>query len=100
MPKPSCRTLTIGATQLVVHEALEITWCRAGSYVSSLTPSTMVASTSLPGAEMRTLDAPAARCAAAASRVRNLPVDSMTISTPCSRQASWAGSRTALTAIL
>ena len=30
MPKLSCRTLAIGARQLVVHEALEITWCCAG----------------------------------------------------------------------
>ena len=43
---------------------------------------TIVASTPLPGAEMRTFLAPPLRCSAAWSRVRNLPVDSMTTSTP------------------
>jgi hypothetical protein len=30
------------ATQFVVHEALEMTWCAAESYAPSLTPSTIV----------------------------------------------------------
>ena len=36
----------------------------------------------------------------AVSRLRNLPVDSIATSTPCSAQASFSGSRTALTATL
>ena len=31
MPKDSCNTLTIGATQFVVQDALEMTWCLRGS---------------------------------------------------------------------
>jgi hypothetical protein len=30
-PKVSWRTLTTGARQFVVHEALEMMWCLAGS---------------------------------------------------------------------
>jgi hypothetical protein len=38
IPKRSLRTLAIGARQLVVHDAFEITWWAAGSNTSSLTP--------------------------------------------------------------
>ncbi len=63
----SCNGLTIGARQLVVQLALEITVCAAFS-VPWLTPYTMVASTSLPpGAEMMTFFAPPFRCAEAFS---------------------------------
>src|SRR5215831_6676611 len=87
MPKLSASTLAIGATQLVVHEALEITsWC-CGSYLSSLTPITIVMSSPLAGAEMITFRAPAVRCAAAASREVNRPVDSITTSMPRSPSA-------------
>ena len=55
MPKDSCNTLAIGATQLVVQEALESTLCCEGSYLSSLTPSTTVRSSPVAGAEMTTL---------------------------------------------
>src|SRR5579863_1986847 len=96
MPKLSASTLAIGATQLVVHEAFEITSCRSGSYLSSLTPITIVMSSPLAGAEMITFRAPAARCAAAASRVVNRPVDSITTSMPRSPQGSAAGSRSAV----
>jgi hypothetical protein len=92
--------LTIRAAPFVVHEAFEITWCTARSYVSVLTPSTIVESMPLPGGEMSTFAAPAVRCAAAAARVRNTPVDSMTTSTSVARQASSAGPLIALTAIL
>ena len=44
------------------------------------------------GAEMMTFLAPAVRCAAAASRLVKRPVDSITTSTPRSRQGSRAGS--------
>src|SRR6516225_9813237 len=52
-------------------------------------------SSPLAGAEMITFRAPAVRCAAAASREVNLPVDSITTSTPSSPQGSAAGSRSA-----
>jgi hypothetical protein len=47
-PKASSRTLIIGTKQLVVHEALDTTLCFAGSKVSSLTPTTKVASARWP----------------------------------------------------
>ena len=50
MPNASCMTLTTGARQFVVQEALEMTWCFAGSYVSSLTPRTNVRSSPFAGA--------------------------------------------------
>ena len=49
MPNASSSTFAIGATQLVVHEALEMTLCVAGSYRSSLTPRTIVRSSPLAG---------------------------------------------------
>ena len=61
-PKASSSTLTIGTKQLVVHEALETTLCLAGSNVSSLTPTTNVASAPVLGAETITNGAPASRC--------------------------------------
>ena len=48
MPNFSCSTFATGARQLVVHEAFEMIWCFAGSYCSSLTPSTTVTSASSP----------------------------------------------------
>src|SRR6266849_6505680 len=65
IPKLSSSTLAIGATQFVVQEALDRMWCAAGSYASSLTPITIVMSSSLAGAEMMTFFAPASRCALA-----------------------------------
>ena len=58
MPNASCSTLAIGARQFVVHDALEMMWCVAGSYLSSLTPMTTVMSSPLAGAEMMTFFAP------------------------------------------
>ncbi len=59
MPKLSSSTLAIGATQLVVQLALLIArgGC-AASYLSSLTPMTIVMSSPLAGAEMMTFFAP------------------------------------------
>ena len=54
MPKVSLSTLTTGARQLVVQLALEMTLCLAASYLSSLTPRTMVRSSLVAGAEMMT----------------------------------------------
>ena len=54
MPKLSSNTFAMGARQLVVQEALEIMLCFLGSYLSSLTPSTIVISWPLAGAEITT----------------------------------------------
>ena len=72
-------------------------WCAAGSYLSSLTPSTMVMSGSLAGAEMMTFLAPASRWSVALSRAVKKPVLSTTTSTPRSPQGRLAGSRSART---
>ena len=47
-----------------MQDALEMMWCVAGSYLSSLTPMTMVMSSPLAGAEMMTFLAPPSMCAA------------------------------------
>src|SRR5215218_4238846 len=94
MPARSSITFASGPRQFVVHDAFEITsW--EPSYLSSLTPITTVMSSPLAGAEMITFFAPASRCLAAASRVVNRPVDSITTSTPRSLHGSAAGSRSA-----
>ena len=61
MPNSSLRTLASGPRQFVVHEALEMMFWLP-SYLSSFTPSTIVMSSSLAGAEMMTFLAPASRC--------------------------------------
>ena len=61
-PKARCRTETIGATQLVVQDAFEITLCWEGSYISSFTPRTTVRSSPLAGALITTFSAPASMC--------------------------------------
>ena len=91
IPKASSSTLASTARQFVVHEALETTKSRVGSKVSSLTPTTKVASTSLAGAEMITRRAPASMWAAAFSRVVIRPVLSTTTSIPSSRQGNCSG---------
>lgn len=96
MPKFSSRTFAIGATQLVVQEALEMTWCLAASYLSLLTPITIVMSSSLAGAEIRTFLAPAWMCFWASAFLVKMPVDSMTMSAPSSAQGRLAGSRSAI----
>ena len=94
IPARSSITFASGPRQFVVHDAFEITsW--EPSYLSSLTPITTVMSSPLAGAEMITFFAPASRCLAAASRLVNRPVDSITTSTPRSFHGSCAGSRTA-----
>ena len=82
-----------GTKQLVVHEALETTMWFSGSKVSSLTPTTKVASAPVAGAETITRGAPPSRWAAALSRSVKMPVDSMTTSTPRSPQGMSAGLR-------
>src|SRR5215831_850158 len=93
MPKRSCSTFASGARQFVVHDAFEMIWCLAGSYLSSLTPRTTLKSWPLAGAVMMTFLAPAAMCLAAPSRFVNRPVDSNTTSTPRSFHGSCDGSR-------
>src|SRR5215218_1707396 len=93
MPKASLRTLASGARQLVVQDALLMIVCEP-SYRLSLTPMTIVMSSSLAGAEMMTFFAPPASTwlRASAALVKK-PVDSMTTSTPRSPQGRLAGSR-------
>ena len=93
MPKFSSSTLAKGARQLVVQEAFEMMLCTSGSYWSSLTPMTMVMSSSLAGQVMTTFLAPASRCFCASSPVLKMPVASTTTSTPSSPQGRFAGSR-------
>src|SRR6266545_591732 len=95
IPNASFSTLTIGARQLVVQDALEMIECAAGSYASSFTPSTRVMSSFLAGAEMITFLAPPSMCLRASSALVKNPVDSSTMSTPRSFQGSLAGSRSA-----
>src|SRR5512143_781961 len=77
-PKESTSTLATGARQFVVQEAFETTLCFLASYLSLLTPMTIVRSSFLAGAEMMTFRAPAARCAFAFSASVKRPVDSTT----------------------
>src|SRR3954468_12239427 len=97
MPVASVTTLGHGARQFVVQDALEMTSCWDGSYLSKLTPSTTVMSTPLAGAEMMTFLAPPAMCFAAFSRSVKKPVDSTTTSTPRSPHGRLPGSRSAST---
>src|SRR5215217_6760480 len=52
MPNASLIAFAIGARQFVVQLAFEMIVCLAGSYLSSLTPSTTVKSSPLAGAEI------------------------------------------------
>ena len=99
MPKVSWSTLTTGARQLVVQLAFEMTLCLAASYLSSLTPRTMVMSSLVAGAEMMTFLTVVPRCALAFSASVKKPVDSTTIWAPTEAQSSLAGSRSAKTLI-
>src|ERR1035441_4631386 len=92
--------LAMGARQLVVQDALEITWCFAGSYLSSLTPNTMVMSSLLAGAVMMTFFTGPRRCCLASSALVNLPVASMTTCAPTDSQSSLEGSLSAKTRML
>jgi hypothetical protein len=88
-PNASLITLTIGTRQFVVHDAFEMMLCCAASYLSELTPITMVMSSPLAGAEMITFLAPAWMCAPALSASVKRPVDSSTTSTPGRPTAAW-----------
>ena len=82
MPNSSLSTLANGPRQLVVHEALEMTFWLP-SYLSSFTPMTIVMSSSLAGAEMITFLTPCSRWPRARASLK-MPVDSTTMSTPSS----------------
>src|SRR5436853_6950446 len=92
MRKRSCSTLATAARQLVVHEALEMILCFAGSYVSSFTPMQKVASASFDGAEMMTVSTVLRRWRDALSFDVKRPDDSTTICAPRSGQGMSAGS--------
>ena len=77
----------------MVQDALLMIVCEP-SYSSSLTPMTIVMSSSLAGAEMMTfLAPPASTCLRASAALVKKPVDSTTTSTPRSAQGRLAGSR-------
>ena len=82
MVSRSWTTLAAGARQFVVQLALLMMWWIAGSYRSSLTPRTIVMSSSLAGALMMTFFAPASMCAPALAASVKMPVLSRTMSTP------------------
>src|SRR6516162_10115196 len=86
-------TCATGARQLVVHDAFDRMWCLEASYLSSFTPSTMVMSSPVAGAEMRTFFTVPFRCCLANSALVNLQVDSITTFTPNELQSSLPGSR-------
>src|SRR5436190_3096320 len=94
-PKASSSTLTIGTEQFVVQEALDTTLWLVGSKVSSLTPTTKVASAPAEGADTITKGAPASRCIDACSLLEKIPVDSITMSSPRSDHGRAFGSRSA-----
>ncbi len=91
MPNSSLSTLAIGARQLVVHDALEMTCGWSASYSSWLTPITIVMSSLEAGAEMITFLAPASMWACALVASVKKPVDSTTTSAPMSPHFRLAG---------
>src|ERR1035437_951049 len=91
MPHLSWITLAIGARQLVVQEAFEMMLWWAAMYLSSFTPSTMVMSSPVAGAEMMTFLTEPRRWALAASALVKKPVDSTTIWAPRLDQSISAG---------
>src|SRR3989344_174225 len=91
-PFHSSSTFTTGAIEFVVQEAA-LTIGRLFLRISSFTPRTIIAISSLGGAVTRTALAPAVRCASLFSRVRNFPEDSTTISTFSFFHGHFSGSR-------
>src|SRR5438067_13081389 len=90
--KVSCTTLTIGAKQLVVQDAFEMTLCLLASYLSWLTHNTSVTSSFLAGAEMMTFFTGPRRCFFASLASVTHPVDSMTTCAPTPSHGNHAGS--------
>ena len=81
IPNWSLITLTIGATQFVVQDALEIILCFIVSYSFSLTPKTIVMSSSVAGAEIITYFTVPCKCFSASLLLVKIPVLSITMST-------------------
>src|SRR5215212_7840270 len=78
MPNESLSTFARGARQFVVQDALLMIVCEP-SYLSWLTPMTIVRSSPVAGAEMMTfLAPPASTCLRASSALVKKPVDSTT----------------------
>src|SRR3989338_10464293 len=97
MAKLSLIIFVIGAKQLVVQEAMEITLSFLVKSFS-LTDKTMVfISHSLAGADKMTFFAPAVKCISKSNFLVNRPVHSITISTFKSFQGSLTGSFSAKT---
>merc|ERR1719155_266665 len=97
MPNLSWIVFTSGARPLVVHDAHETTCMVAGSYSSSLTPTTSVGvSASFAGAEIMTFLAPVSTCFMQPSVVVKAPVDSQMYSAPVDFQGISVGSRVEL----
>ena len=98
MPNVSFSTLTRGARQFVVQEALDI---MVSSFLSNswFTPITKVGMSSFAGAERTTFIAPAWMCFCSVSFVKNTPVQSITTSTSSDDQFKFSGSRMLLTRI-
>ncbi len=94
IPNLESSTFATGARQFVVQEAFEIISSFFGSYVFSLTPRTICLTglSPLGGAESTTFFAPAFRCNSACSLLRNIPVDSITISIPIFPHGRFEGS--------
>src|SRR5690606_3049027 len=98
IPQLSLTTFAKGARQLVVQEALE-TKTISGVNLDSFTPITNIGVSSLEGADITTLLAPASICPWAVSLVKNNPVDSTMISAPTSSHLRLAGLFSAVTRI-
>ncbi len=92
MPNSSFNTFATGARQLVVQLASEIISCFSWSYISSLTPGTIVTSGSFAGAVIITFLQPASRCFDTSFRSLNFPDASTTTSTPKSPHGNFPGS--------
>src|SRR5437899_13015596 len=90
MPNLSSRTLAVVARQLVVHEALLLMRCLAGSYCFSLTPSSTLTAGYLARAVMLTFLAPAPMYLLAEAVSLKMRVDSATAPTPSSFRGSAA----------
>ena len=90
MPNCFCNTAAIGAKQLVVQEAAEIT-VSLPSKMLWFTLNTTVFTSLPPGAEITTLRAPARTCASAFSLLVKKPVHSKTTSIPKSFQGNSSG---------
>jgi len=91
-PILSTNTLVSGAKQLVVQEAIEITWSLTCNSASFTLKTIVLVDSSLAGALIITFLAPACTWANASSPLVKRPVDSMTTSIPNLLQGNLLGS--------